>query len=212
MSNKNKKIIDNKKSSKNKFNENEIEAIKNLNEISIKKETDLKENLNKEEKELLEKQKQELNELIKNFDVKIRPKISSYYLQLKTREYFLCKQDRFIEAEETKQKAKKIYMEDNKHIDDEKKLKLFQKIEELNNKHRLEYFKFIKNKDKQIYFLKKEEDDKKNIEINKFRKEKENEIMQNNIKYFIEKNNKRIKESKGNENNNFKLNKNNPWN
>ena len=172
----------------------------------------MKENLNKEEKELLEKQKQELNELIKNFDVKIRPKISSYYLQLKTREYFLCKQDRFIEAEETKQKAKKIYMEDNKHIDDEKKLKLFQKIEELNNKHRLEYFKFIKNKDKQIYFLKKEEDDKKNIEINKFRKEKENEIMQNNIKYFIEKNNKRIKESKGNENNNFKLNKNNPWN
>ena len=212
MSNKNKKIIDSKKSSKNKFNENEIEEIKNLNEISIKKEIDLKENLNKEEKELLEKQKQELNELIKNFDVKIRPKISSYYLQLKTREYFLCKQDRFIEAEETKQKAKKLYMEDNKHIDDEKKLKLFQKIEELNTKHRLEYFKFIKNKDKQIYFLKKEEDDKKNIEINKFRKEKENEIMQNNIKYFIEKNNKRIKESKGNENNNFKLNKNNPWN
>ena len=129
----------------NEINKKQKEEIKNFKKISDKKETNLNENLDKEEKQLLERQKKELDELIKNFDVKIRPKISSYFLQLKTREYFLCKQDRFIEAEETKQKAKNKYLEDNKFIQDEKKLKLYQKIEELNNKHRIEYMKFIKN-------------------------------------------------------------------
>ena len=129
----------------NEINKKQKEEIKNFKKISDKKETNLNENLDKEEKQLLERQKKELDELIKNFDVKIRPKISSYFLQLKTREYFLCKQDRFIEAEETKQKAKDKYLEDNKFIQDEKKLKLYQKIEELNNKHRIEYMKFIKN-------------------------------------------------------------------
>ncbi len=212
MSNKNKNINNNNNSSiVNTLNDKEFQEIKNLNKISLKKEIYLKENLNKEEKELLEKQKKELDELVNNFDIKIRPKITSFFLQLKTREYFLCKQDRFIEAEETRQKAQKKYIEDNKHIDDEKKFKLYQKIEELNNKHRIEYMKFMKNKDKQIYYLKKEEDDKKNNEIIKFKKEKENEVMKKNIKYFIEQNNKKRKINKT-DNNNFKKNKNNPWN
>ena len=91
----------------------------------------------------MERQKNELNNLIKTFDIKIKPKISSFFLQLKAREYYLCKQERYIEAEDTKQKAEKQYLEDNKHIENEKKYKLYLKIEELNNKHRKEYMNFI---------------------------------------------------------------------
>ena len=211
MSNKNKIITKNKEISiEQNSNKNQNEKIKNLKENLNKKEIDLKENLDKEETELIEKQRKEIDELIENFDIKIRPKLSSYYLDLKKREYFLCKQDRFIEAEETKQKAKKIYFEDNKHIEDEKKLKLFQKLEELENKNRIEYMKFAKNKDRQIYYLMKEEDEKKKIEIDKFKKEKDNNNLQKNIKFFIEKNKKKLKKDKT-DNITYKRNKNNPW-
>ena len=152
------------------------EEINQLKKKSAQKEINLNQNLNKEEKELLDRHKKELDDLIKNFDIKIKPKISSYFLQLKTREYFLCKQERYIEADETKKKAQEIYLEDNKFIDDEKKFKLYQKIEELNSKHRMEYFKFIKNKDKKVYYLKKEEDDEKKIINEKYNKQKEDEL------------------------------------
>ena len=127
----------------NTINKKQKDEINNLKEISLKKEINLNNNLNKEEKELLERQKNELNNLIKTFDIKIKPKISSFFLQLKAREYYLCKQERYIEAEDTKQKAEKQYLEDNKHIENEKKYKLYLKIEELNNKHRKEYMNFI---------------------------------------------------------------------
>ena len=202
---------------KNEIRELEIQQakeLKNLKEKSNKNKNDLNNSLNNEEKELLERQKKELNELINNFDIKIKPKISSFYLQLKTKEYFLCKQERYIEAEETKQKAKKIYLEDNKYIDNEKKLKLLQKIEELNKKHRIEYMKFIKNKYKQIYYFQKDEENQKNSINDKYNKEKEKEKIKQTIQNIIHQNNekKRIKEIKNNNENEFKKNKNNPWN
>ena len=85
----------------------EKEEINNLKVKQNEKEKDLNINLDKEEQELIQKQKTELNELIKNFDIKIKPKLSSYYLDLKMREYYLSRQDRFIEAQETKEKAQK---------------------------------------------------------------------------------------------------------
>ena len=186
----------------------EKEEINNLKVKQNEKEKDLNINLDKEEQELIQKQKTELNELIKNFDVKIKPKLSSYYLDLKMREYYLSRQDRFIEAQETKEKAQKQYMEDNEFIDKEKKLKLWKKIEELNDKHRKEYMKFIKDKNKRIYSLKKEEDKGQNEIKKKYKKIKEDEVIKGTINNVMKKykNKKEIKDET-----NFKRNKNNPF-
>ena len=186
----------------------EKEEINNLKVKQNEKEKDLNINLDKEEQELIQKQKTELNELIKNFDVKIKPKLSSYYLDLKMREYYLSRQDRFIEAQETKEKAQKQYMEDNEFIDKEKKLKLWKKIEELNDKHRKEYMKFIKDKNKRIYSLKKEEDKGQNEIKEKYKKIKEDEVIKGTINNVMKKYKKKIEIK---DETNFKRNKNNPF-
>ena len=186
----------------------EKEEINNLKVKQNEKEKDLNINLDKEEQELIQKQKTELNELIKNFDVKIKPKLSSYYLDLKMREYYLSRQDRFIEAQETKEKAQKQYMEDNEFIDKEKKLKLWKKIEELNDKHRKEYMKFIKDKNKRIYSLKKEEDKGQNEIKEKYKKIKEDEVIKGTINNVLKKYKNKIEIK---DETNFKRNKNNPF-
>ena len=186
----------------------EKEEINSLKNIQQEKEKDLNLLLDNEEKALLEKHKTELNELINNFDIKIRPKISAYYLDLKAREYYLSKQDRFIEAQETKEKAQKQYMEDNIFNDKEKKYKLQEKIEELNEKHRIEYQKFIKDKDKKVYLFKKEENNKE-LEIrDKYKKSKENEVIKKTINNVM---NKYKNKKEKNKEINFKRNKNNPF-
>ena len=186
----------------------EKEEINNLKVKQNEKEKDLNINLDKEEQELIQKQKTELNELIKNFDIKIKPKLSSYYLDLKMREYYLSRQDRFIEAQETKEKAQKQYMEDNEFIDKEKKLKLWKKIEELNDKHRKEYMKFIKDKNKRIYSLKKEEDKGQNEIKEKYKKIKEDEVIKGTINNVMKKYKNKIEIK---DETNFKRNKNNPF-
>ena len=186
----------------------EKEEINNLKVKQNEKEKDLNINLEKEEQELIQKQKTELNELIKNFDIKIKPKLSSYYLDLKMREYYLSRQDRFIEAQETKEKAQKQYMEDNEFIDKEKKLKLWKKIEELNDKHRKEYMKFIKDKNKRIYSLKKEEDKGQNEIKEKYKKIKEDEVIKGTINNVMKKYKNKIEIK---DETNFKRNKNNPF-
>ena len=186
----------------------EKEEINNLKVKQNEKEKDLNINLDKEEQELIQKQKTELNELIKNFDIKIKPKLSSYYLDLKMREYYLSRQDRFIEAQETKEKAQKQYMEDNEFIDKEKKLKLWKKIEELNEKHRKEYMKFIKDKNKRIYSLKKEEDKGQNEIKEKYKKIKEDEVIKGTINNVMKKYKNKIEIK---DETNFKRNKNNPF-
>ena len=192
----------------NEINNKEKEEINNLKKIQSEKEKDLNTNIDNEEKSLLDKQKKELDELINNFDIKIKPKLSSYYLDLKAREYFLSRQDRFIEAQETKEKAQKQYMEDNKNIDNEKKIILWKKIEELNDKHRIEIMKFIKNKNKKVYLLKKEEGKKQDEIRNKYKNIKENEVIKNTINNIMKKyNNKKENISETN----FKRNKSNPF-
>ena len=197
-----------KNESKNEIINKEKEEINNIKNIYSEKESDLNISLTNEEKNLFQKQKEEINELIKNFDIKIKPKISSYYLLLKTREYLLARQDRFIEAQETKEKAQKQYMEDNKFIDNEKKMKLWKKIEELNDKHKIEYDKFIKEKNKKIYELKKEEDKEKNEINNKYKDIKEKEIIKNTINNYMN----QFKEKKQKiVSSDYKRNKNNPF-
>ena len=69
----------------------------------------------------------------------------------------------------------------------------------------------MKDKDKKIYYLKKEEDNEKQIINEKYNREKKDEILKKNITHFTELKNKKKKDNKI-DNNSFKRNKNNPWN
>ena len=186
----------------------EKEEINNLKKLQNEKEKDLNINLDQEEKALIQKQKKELDDLIANFDVKIRPTMSSVFLQLKTREYFLSKQERFIEAQETKEKAQKQFMEDNKYIENKKKNILWKKIEKLNEKHRQEFINFNKDKSKKIYLLRNEENEKQNEIRDKYKNDKENEVIKSTINNIMKKyNSKKEKIVKSN----YKRNKENPF-
>ena len=186
----------------------EKEEINNLKKLQNEKEKDLNINLDQEEKALIQKQKKELDDLITNFDVKIRPTMSSVFLQLKTREYFLSKQERFIEAQETKEKAQKQFMEDNKYIENKKKNILWKKIEKLNEKHRQEFINFNKDKSKKIYLLRNEENEKQNEIRDKYKNDKENEVIKSTINNIMKKyNSKKEKIVKSN----YKRNKENPF-
>ena len=186
----------------------EKEEINNLKKLQNEKEKDLNINLDQEEKALIQKQKKELDDLIANFDVKIRPTMSSIFLQLKTREYFLSRQERFIEAQETKEKAQKQFMEDNKYIENKKKNILWKKIEKLNEKHRLEFINFNKDKNKKIYLLRNEENEKQNEIRDKYKNYKENEVIKSTINNIMKKyKNKKEKI----DNSNYKRNKENPF-
>ena len=197
--------MDNEKEKENKIIKEENEEINNLRKLQSEKEENLIKSINKEEQDLLQKQ---LNDLITNFDVKIKPKISSYYLDLKAREYFLSRQDKFIQAQEIKEKAEKQFNEDNKFIEKEKNIILLKKIEELNEKHRKEYTNFIKDKNKKIYYLKKEGVDKQNEIKEKFKNFKEKEVIKNTINNIMKKyHNKNEK----NDENNYKIDKSNPF-
>ena len=171
----------------NKIINKENEEINILKKLQTEKEEDFNKNIDKEEQDLLQKQKKELNELITNFDIKIRAKISSYYLDLKAREYFLSRQDKFIQAQEIKEKAEKQFNEDNKFIEKEKNIILLKKIEELNEKHRKELTNFIKDKNKKIYFLNKEGVDKQNEIKDKYKNFKEKEVVKNTINNIMKK-------------------------
>ena len=134
--------------------------------------------------------------------------MSSVFLQLKTREYFLSRQERFIEAQESKEKAQKQFMEDNKYIENKKKNILWKKIEKLNEKHRLEFINFNKDKNKKIYLLRNEENVKQNEIRDKYKNYKENEVIKSTINNIMKKyKNKREKI----DNSNYKRNKENPF-
>ena len=189
----------------NKERKNEIENIKKL---SKDKETNLLNDISKQEKDLLQNQKAELDEL-HNLEIKIKPKISPFFLQMKAKEYFLSKQERYIEADEARNKANEIYMNDNKNIDDKKKLIYLKKYEELILKHGKEHWKFDKKKEKEMYMLKEEEDKKIQLINNKYNEINQKIKLEKTIEDIKNKNNKRKKKNNSKD---FKRYKNNPWN
>ena len=89
-----------------------------------------------------------------------------------------------------------------------KKIILLKKIEELNEKHRKELTNFIKDKNKKIYFLKKEGVDKQNEIKDKYKNFKEKEVVKNTINRIMKK--YKNKKEKNDENNN-KMDKSNPF-
>ena len=87
---------------------------------------ELKSFLDQKEKELIKNQKEQMNYYLNgSAERNMKQKISPNYLNMKKVEMTLVKQERFMEAEQMKQKAEKLLKEENRlmEIQNQKKIK-----------------------------------------------------------------------------------------
>ena len=152
------------------FEKNYNEELAQFNERWAKKEEELKVILNQKEKELIKNQKEELNYYLSgNAERNIKQKISPNYLNMKKVELTLVKQERFLEAEQMKQKAEKLLKEENRLMEIQNQKKIKKQIELLMKRQKEEMAKFRDDKEKQIYLIQKDKNKEYDMIINKYR-------------------------------------------
>ena len=111
-----------KQADQDNFEKNYGEELAQFNERWAKKEEELKTFLEQKEKELKKNQKNELHYYMSgNAEKNIKQKISPNYLNMKKVEMTLVKQERFLEAEQMKQKAEKLLKMKNRMRNMQKK-------------------------------------------------------------------------------------------
>ena len=81
----------------------------------------------------------------------------------------LVKQERFLEAEQMKQKAEQLLKEENRLLQIQNQKKLRKKIELLMKRHKEDMARFKDDKDKQIYLIQKDKNKEFDMIINKYR-------------------------------------------
>ena len=159
-----------KQADQDNFEKNYGEELAQFNERWAKKEEELKTFLEKKEKELKKNQKNELHYYMSgNAEKNIKQKISPNYLNMKKVEMTLVKQERFLEAEQMKQKAEKLLKEENRLMEIENQKKIKKQIELLIKRHKEELAKFTDDKNKQIYMIQKDKNKEFDMIINKYR-------------------------------------------
>ena len=152
------------------FEKNYTEELTQFKDKWAKKEEELKLFFTEKEKELIKNQKIELNQFINNSaEMGPKQKISPNYLNMKKVEMALVKQERFLEAENMKQKAEKLLKEENRLLEIEHQKKIKKQIEFLMKRQKEELTKFKDDKDKQIYLIQKDKNKEFDMIINKFR-------------------------------------------
>ena len=152
------------------FEKNYNEELAQFNERWAKKEEELKVILDQKEKELIKNQKNELNYYLSgNAEKNIKQKISPNYLNMKKVELTLVKQERFLEAEQMKQKAEKLLKEENRLMEIQNQKKIKKQIELLMKRQKEELAKFKDEKEKQIYLIQKDKNKEYDMIINKYR-------------------------------------------
>ena len=152
------------------FEKNYNEELAQFNERWAKKEEELKVILDQKEKELIKNQKNELNYYLSgNAEKNIKQKISPNYLNMKKVELTLVKQERFLEAEQMKQKAEKLLKEENRLMEIQNQKKIKKQIELLMKRQKEELAKFKDDKEKQIYLIQKDKNREFDMIINKYR-------------------------------------------
>ena len=159
-----------KQADQDNFEKSYGEELAQFNERWGKKEEELKTFLDKKEKELIKSQKSELNNYISgNAEKNMKHKISPNYLNMKKVEMTLVKQERFLEAEQMKQKAEKLLKEENRLMEIENQKKIKKQIELLAKRQKEELAKFKDDKNKQIYMIQKDKNKEFDKLINKYR-------------------------------------------
>ena len=104
-----------------------------------------------------------------NAEKNTKQKISPNYLNMKKVEMTLVKQERFLEAEQMKQKAEKLLKEENRLMEIENQKKIKKQIELLIKIQKEELSKFKDYKNKQIYMIQKDKNKEFDMIINKYR-------------------------------------------
>ena len=159
-----------KQADQDNFEKNYGEELAQFNERWAKKEEELKTFLEQKEKELKKNQKNELHYYMSgNAEKNIKQKISPNYLNMKKVEMTLVKQERFLEAEQMKQKAEKLLKEENRLMEIENQKKIKKQIELLAKRQKEELAKFKDDKNKQIYMIQKDKNKEFDMIINKYR-------------------------------------------
>ena len=159
-----------KKAEQESFEKNYNEEIAQFNQRWAKKEEELKAFLAQKEKEFIKNQKNELNYYLSGEDERNKKqKISPNYLNMKKVEMTLVKQERFLEAEQMKQKAEKLLKEENRLLEIQNQKKLRKKIELLMKRQKEDMAKFKDDKNKQIYLIQKDKNKEFDMIINKYR-------------------------------------------
>ena len=159
-----------KQTDQDTFEKNYGQELAEFNERWAKKEEELKTFLDQKEKELIKNQKNELHYYMNgNAEKNTKQKISPNYLNMKKVEMTLVKQERFLEAEQMKQKAEKLLKEENRLMEIENEKKLKKQIELLVKRQKEELAKFKDDKNKQIYMIQKDKNKEFDMIINKYR-------------------------------------------
>ena len=159
-----------KQAEQESFDKNYSEEIAQFNERWAKKEEELKMFLDQREKELIKNQKNEINYYLSGADERnAKQKISPNYLNMKKVEMTLVKQERFLEAEQMKQKAEKLLKEENRLLEIQNQKKMKKKIEILMKRHKEDLNKFKDDKAKQLYLIQKEKNREYDMIVNKYR-------------------------------------------
>ena len=152
------------------FEKNYNEELAQFNERWAKKEEELKMFLDQREKELIKNQKNEINYYLSGADERnAKQKISPNYLNMKKVEMTLVKQERFLEAEQMKQKAEKLLKEENRLLEIQNQKKMKKKIEIIMKRHKEDLTKFKDDKAKQLYLIQKEKNREYDMIVNKYR-------------------------------------------
>ena len=159
-----------KQAEQESFDKNYSEEIAQFNERWAKKEEELKMILDQREKELIKNQKNEINYYLSGADERnAKQKISPNYLNMKKVEMTLVKQERFLEAEQMKQKAEKLLKEENRLLEIQNQKKMKKKIEIIMKRHKEDLTKFKDDKAKQLYLIQKEKNREYDMIVNKYR-------------------------------------------
>ena len=159
-----------KQAEQESFDKNYSEEIAQFNERWAKREEELKMILDQREKELIKNQKNEINYYLSGADERnAKQKISPNYLNMKKVEMTLVKQERFLEAEQMKQKAEKLLKEENRLLEIQNQKKMKKKIEILMKRHKEDLAKFKDDKAKQLYLIQKEKNREYDMIVNKYR-------------------------------------------
>ena len=159
-----------KQAEQESFDKNYSEEIAQFNERWAKREEELKMILDQREKELIKNQKNEINYYLSGADERnAKQKISPNYLNMKKVEMTLVKQERFLEAEQMKQKAEKLLKEENRLLEIQNQKKMKKKIEIIMKRHKEDLTKFKDDKAKQLYLIQKEKNREYDMIVNKYR-------------------------------------------
>ena len=172
----------------NNFEKDYGEELSRFTEKWSKVEEEFKNEIKSKKAKLKERQKNELNEFLRIINEReIKQKISPNYLNLKKVEAELVKQERFLEAEQIKNRAEKLLKQEYSLMEIESEQTKKKEIELFKKRQKEELTKSNEENKKKLYLIQKNKDKSKDKIINKYRARKVEMMLRQKDEEFIAK-------------------------